>query len=29
MKYADAVEAVTRDDRRLFDSYRSDVMELD
>lgn len=29
MSYGDAVEAVTRDDRRLFDNYRADVMELD
>lgn len=29
MSYGDAVEAVTRDDRRLFDNYRNDVMELD
>ena len=29
MSYADAVETVARDDRRLFNDYRSDVMELD
>lgn len=29
LKYGDAVERVTRDDPRVFDSYRADVMELD